>query len=151
MHYQFFLLFWALETMPEIANSQNRRPYPAGLTMETTFQHNMEHSKATKTIYFDRCGDVRIFVHDTYLVVSSETISLVSGPWRVMLKPHSAFNKLQPGNSRVISLPEDDLQTLTTLLHITHLQFNKVPRRRLDFEQLVALAVLTISTKLPRS
>lgn len=102
----------------------------------------MEHSRATKTIYFDRRGDVRFLVDDTYLVVSSKTMSLISDPWKAMLGPDGAFSEAQPEKDKVIPLPEDNLEALTILLHIAHLKFNKVPRH-IEFEELVNLAVLT--------
>jgi hypothetical protein len=122
--------------------SQNRRLYLDHLAVETASQSNMEHSKATKTIYFHRHGDVRFLVDDTYLVVSSKTMTLISDPWKAMLGPDGSFIEAQPGNDKAIPLPEDDLQALTTLLHIAHLQFTKVPQH-LEFEELLAIALLT--------
>jgi hypothetical protein len=95
-----------------------------------------------KAIYFDDRGDKRLLVDNTILVVSSKTMSLISDPFKAMLGPTGAFSEAQPGNDEPIPLPEDNLDALTILLWIAHLHFNKVPAR-LEFEELVAVAVLT--------
>jgi hypothetical protein len=69
-------------------------------------------------------------------------MSLISDPFKAMLGPNGAFSEAQPGNDEPIPLPEDSLDALTILLWIAHLHFNKVPAR-LEFEELLAVAVLT--------
>jgi hypothetical protein len=98
--------------------------------------------EAVTTIYFDRCGDVRFLVKDTVLVVSSKTMSLISDPWNAMLGPEGSFCEALHGQSMLIPLPEDDLEALSIILHIAHLQFDKVPSR-LEFNQLLSVAILT--------
>ena len=105
-------------------------------------RRSTKESNAPKTIYFDDRGDKRLLVGNTILVVSSKTMSLISDPFKAMLDPDGAFSEAQPGNNEPILLPEDDLNALKLLLWIAHLHFNKVPAR-LEFEELVAVAVLT--------
>lgn len=105
-------------------------------------RRSTRESKAPKTIYFDDSGDKRLLVDNTILVVSSKTMSLISDPFKAMLSPDGAFSEAQPRNNEPILLPEDDLNALTILLWIAHLHFNKVPTR-LEFEELLAVAVLT--------
>jgi hypothetical protein len=105
-------------------------------------RRSTKESNAPKTIYFDNHGDKRLLVDNTILVVSSKTMSLISDPFKAMLSLDGAFSEAQPGNNEPIPLPEDDLNALTILLWIAHLHFNKVPAR-VDFEELVAVAVLT--------
>jgi hypothetical protein len=105
-------------------------------------RRSTKEPNAPKTIYFDDRGDKRLLVDNTILVVSSKTMSLISDPFKAMLGPNGAFSEAQPGNDEPIPLPEDNLDALTILLWIAHLHFNKVPAR-LEFEELVAVAVLT--------
>ena len=100
------------------------------------------NTKEPKVIYFDDCGDKRLLVDSTILVVSSKMMSLVSDPFKAILSLDGAFSEAQLGNNDPISLLEDDLHALTILLWIAHLHFNKVPIH-LEFLELIAVTVLT--------
>ena len=95
---------------------------------------------------FDPQGDVKLLPSSSdgvqVFVVSSKTMTLVSDPWRAMLDPRGMFSEAQPQGSKEIPLPDDDPEPLSLLLHIAHLQFDKVPLQ-LEFEDLLAVAILT--------
>jgi hypothetical protein len=116
------------ETEPQIATSH--------------IEESSGKYRTSTTIYFDRQGDVRLEVDGTILVVSSKTMSLISDPWNAMLGPTSSFSEALSKHSKPILLPEDDIEALTIILHIAHLQFDKVPLQ-LEFDQLLSIAVLT--------
>jgi hypothetical protein len=59
-----------------------------------------------------------------------------------MLGPDGQFSEAQAGRSEPIPLPEDDLESLSTILYIARLRFDKVPSQ-LEFHQLLSIAVLT--------
>ncbi|OJD38598.1 nuclear pore protein [Diplodia corticola] len=75
-------------------------------------------------------------------VVSSKAMRLACAPWRVMLAPDGPFLEAQKIGQKELSFPDDDAAPLTTLLHIAHLNFDKVPQN-MTFRSLLSLAVLT--------
>lgn len=74
--------------------------------------------------------------------VSSKTMSRVCRAWRKMLDPDGPFAEARMVGQGELTLPEDDAAPLAILLHIAHLNFDRVPQK-LSFEELLALAVLT--------
>lgn len=74
--------------------------------------------------------------------VSSKTMSRVCQAWKKMLDPDCPFVEARMVGQGELSLPEDDAAPLAILLHIAHLNFDRVPQE-LSFEELLALAVLT--------
>ena len=109
----------------------------------------MAESNSPRTTCFDPRGDVKLLLDgpkgEEVFIVSSKAMTLVSDPWRAMLDPRGSFSEAQSqGNhlSREIPLHHDNPEPLSILLHLAHLQFDKVPLS-LEFADLLALAILT--------
>lgn len=75
-------------------------------------------------------------------IVSSKTMRLACKVWNRMLAPDSPFLEAKQVGHGKLSFPEDDAAPLAILLHIAHLNFDKVSHH-ISFQQLLDLAVLT--------
>lgn len=95
-------------------------------------------------------GDIRLTAPLTILgvkqqktfLVSSKAMRLACDVWNKMLAPDSPFLEAKEVGHGKLSFPEDDAAPLAILLHIAHLNFDKVSHY-ISFQQLLDLAVLT--------
>ncbi|KKY25679.1 putative nuclear pore protein [Diplodia seriata] len=95
-------------------------------------------------------GDIRLTAPLTILgvkqqktfIVSSKAMRLACKAWNKMLAPDSPFLEAKEVGHGKLSFPEDDAAPLATLLHIAHLNFDKVSPYT-SFQLLLDLAVLT--------
>lgn len=96
-------------------------------------------------------GDIRLTVplaiesgveQQKCFIVSSKAMRLACDPWKKMLAPDSPFAEREKVGQGELSLPEDDAAPLAILLHIAHLNFDKIPQY-MTFKDLLDLAVLT--------
>ncbi|KAL1615455.1 hypothetical protein SLS54_008986 [Diplodia seriata] len=95
-------------------------------------------------------GDIRLTAPLTILgvkqqktfIVSSKAMRLACKAWNKMLAPDSPFLEAKEVGHGKLSFPEDDAAPLATLLHIAHLNFDKVSSYT-SFQPLLDLAVLT--------
>ncbi|KAL1633265.1 hypothetical protein SLS58_011154 [Diplodia intermedia] len=92
-------------------------------------------------------GDIRLIApltivgveHQKTFIVSSKAMRLACKAWNKMLAPDSPFLEAKEVE---LSFPEDDAAPLATLLHIAHLNFDRVSHH-ISFQPLLDLAVLT--------
>jgi hypothetical protein len=92
-------------------------------------------------------GDVTLLAKHTVTkapltyIVSSVALSLASPVWKKFLFPpwESVDNELKP---KQIDCTEDDSSALLIFLNVAHLQFNKVPNGKLEYDLLFEVAKL---------
>ncbi|KAF2137702.1 uncharacterized protein K452DRAFT_291307 [Aplosporella prunicola CBS 121167] len=75
-------------------------------------------------------------------IVSSNALRLACDPWNKMLAPDSPFAEKGKIGQGELSFPDDNAAPLAILLHIAHLNFDKVPQN-MNFRSLLDLSILT--------